>query len=61
MKYWYSSVGARVWCDDCEWNSESYKNAQAIAKKHAKKYGHRVNGELEIVFGYDAREEIVKE
>jgi len=42
---------------DCEWQTESYKNAQAIAAKHAKDYGHRVEGELGIAFLYDYRDE----
>jgi hypothetical protein len=54
-KEWYGVVSAIVECEDCLWRTESYKNAQAIAKIHAKKYGHRVRGELGIGFGYDYR------
>ena len=57
MKYWYSVIHAVVECEDCDWQTESYKNAQAIAKIHAQKYGHRVRGELGISFGYDGRKE----
>lgn len=55
MSYWYSPIAINVECEDCSWESESYKNSQAIAKKHAVKYGHRVDGELVIGFGYDYR------
>jgi len=57
MKYHYGVVHAVVQCEDCEWHTESYKNAQAIAAKHAKRYGHKVSGELEISFAYDCRED----
>jgi hypothetical protein len=55
MSYSYGVVHAIVHCEDCGWCSTSYKNAQAIAKIHAKKYGHKVSGELGIVFSYDFR------
>jgi len=63
MSYWYGVVHGTVECEDCDWKTESYKNAQAIAKIHAKTHGHRVRGELGITFGYDYREkkEEVKE
>ena len=56
MKYAYGVVHAVVRCQDCEWETFSYKNAQAISKKHAEKYGHYVEGELGISFSYDGRE-----
>lgn len=56
MKYVYSVVHAVVICDDCEWRATSYKNAQAIAKIHAKKHGHKVTGELGIHFSYNGKE-----
>jgi hypothetical protein len=56
MTYSYGVIHAVVFCNDCEWKTESYKNAQAIAKIHAKKYGHRVSGELGIAFFYDYRQ-----
>ena len=52
MKYYYGVVHAFLKCEDCEWETYSYKNAQALAAKHAKKYGHKVTGELGIAFGY---------
>jgi len=55
MSYWYRVVHTIIECEDCGWYSNSYKNAQALAKIHAKKYGHRVKGELGIDFGYDYR------
>ena len=38
------------------WHTESYKNAQAIAAKHAKSHNHRVEGNLGIAFSYDYRD-----
>ena len=55
MKHYYSVVHAVVHCDDCAWETFSYKNAQAIAKIHAEKHGHKIQGELGIAFGYDGR------
>lgn len=57
MKYHYGVIHAVVKCEDCDWETSSYKNAQAIAKIHAKKYGHKVSGELGIAFGYNGRKE----
>ena len=56
MKYTYGVMHAYVHCLDCEWKTDSYKNAQAIAKIHAKKHKHRVLGELGIAFSYNGRE-----
>jgi len=53
MTYYYGVVSATIHCQNCDWETESYKNGQAIAKKHAIKYGHKVMGELVIAFGYD--------
>ena len=61
MSYAYGVVHGIAACEDCGWRTESYKNAQAIAAKHAKKYGHKVNGELGISFNYDYRKIEVKE
>lgn len=55
MKRYYNIVHAIVECQDCDWKTISYKNAQAIAKIHAEKHGHKVSGELGIAFGYDGR------
>jgi hypothetical protein len=57
MKYSYGVVHGVAECEDCDWKTGSYKNAQAIAAKHAKKYGHKVRGELGISFEYDGRKE----
>lgn len=57
MKYIYSPVHAIIECEDCEWGTNSYKNAQAIAAKHAKKYGHNVKGEIGITIAYFGRED----
>jgi hypothetical protein len=55
MSYTYGVVHGIATCEDCGWHTDSYKNAQAIAKIHAKKYGHKVRGELGISFEYDYR------
>lgn len=34
----------------------NYRNAQALAAKHAKKYGHLVIGEVALAFEYDGRQ-----
>lgn len=57
MKYSYGVVAAQAECLDCSWKTESYKNAQAIAKIHAQKHGHKVRGDLSIAFHYDGRKE----
>ena len=57
MKYSYGVIHAIVECRDCNWETQSYKNAQAIAKIHAEKHGHKVEGELGIAFMYDGRSE----
>jgi len=48
MEYSYGATHASIRCLDCRWETFSYKNAQAIAKIHAKTYGHKVEGELGI-------------
>lgn len=58
MKYSYGVVHAVVQCDDCDWYTKSYKNAQALAAKHAKKYSHNVSGELGIGFHYYGKGEV---
>lgn len=57
MRYSYGVVHAIVECEDCDWRTESYKNAQACAKIHAQKYKHNVKGELGILFNYYGRGE----
>ena len=42
-------------CKDCDWRTESHKNGQAIAAKHAKKYKHLVTVEIGIVVEYDGK------
>jgi hypothetical protein len=56
MSYVYSVIHAIIWCEDCGWTAKSYKNAQACAKIHAKKYGHKTTGELGIAIGYNYRD-----
>ncbi len=56
----YGVVHGVAYCQDCDWSTESYKNAQAISAKHAKHHGHRVEGELGIAFSYDYRGSVTK-
>lgn len=50
-------VHAVATCEDCGKKFTNYKNAQALAAKHAKTYGHLVIGEVGISFKYDGRKE----
>ena len=56
-KYSYGVIHGVVRCLDCNWETGSYKNAQAIARIHAERHGHKVEGELGIGFMYDGRNE----
>lgn len=56
MGYTYGVVHGVAICQDCGWHTESYKNAQALAARHAKAHGHHVKGELGISFSYDGEE-----
>lgn len=40
-------------CEDCGKQFENYKNAQALAAKHAKQTGHYVSGEVGIAVWYN--------
>jgi len=42
-------------CKDCNWRTESYKNGQAIAAKHAKKYKHVVAVDVGLMVEYDGK------
>ena len=50
--YHYGVVHAYAECKTCGKTFCNFKNAQALAKQHATKYGHDVVGELGISFGY---------
>lgn len=45
-------VHAIAECMDCGAKFQNYLNAQVLAAKHAKNYGHKVNGEIGLVFSY---------
>ena len=57
MKKSIGVVHAIATCEDCGAEFSFYKNAQALAAKHAKHYKHRVEGEVGLAFTYDGREE----
>lgn len=50
-------VHAIATCEDCGKEFQNYKNAQAIAAQHAKKYKHLVMGEVGLAFKYDGHAE----
>ena len=39
-------------CEDCDWRTEEYKNGQAIAANHAKRWKHKVRVDVGLVFEY---------
>jgi hypothetical protein len=48
---WKVHIVAR--CSDCGWETQNFKNGQALAAIHAKKYKHTVCGEVGIAFRYE--------
>ena len=48
-------VHAIATCETCGKEFSCYKNAQALAAKHAKDKKHKVCGEVGIMFSYDGR------
>ena len=50
-----SVVHATAECTVCGVRYENYKNAQALAAKHAKHTGHKVTGEVGLAFEYPRR------
>lgn len=55
MKKSISVVHIFAECEDCGKSFENYKNGQALAAKHAKKYKHKVRGDIGLAFVYDGR------
>lgn len=55
MKKSIGVVHAVATCKDCGKEFQYYKNAQALAAKHAKKYKHYVYGEVGLAFDYDGK------
>ncbi len=49
-------VSAIFTCRDCGKLFDNYKNAQALAAKHAKHYKHHVSGGVELGIVYDGGE-----
>lgn len=56
MKKSFGVIHCVADCQDCGWSTESYKNGQAIAAKHAKKYKHKVTVDIGLCGTYDGRE-----
>ena len=42
-------------CVDCGWSATTYKNAVALAAKHARHHGHLVKAEQMISIEYNGR------
>lgn len=51
----YGVIHAVVECEDCDWVAKNYKNAQANASVHARKYQHKVSGDIGIAIEYNGR------
>lgn len=56
MKHAYTVISDTATCRDCGKQFTCTKNAQALAKQHAEKYGHEIHGEKEILYMYNGRE-----
>lgn len=56
MKKQTWKVASQAECQTCGWMYENVANAQAIAAKHAKRYGHLVNVDTVLASEYDGRE-----
>lgn len=52
MKRTYGIIHGIATCKDCGWHTESHKNAQANAARHARAHWHQVNGEVGYTFTY---------
>ena len=57
MKKRFGVVHGVAQCKSCGWETQSYKNAQALAAKHARHHGHQVTGEVGYAYTYDGRGE----
>jgi len=53
MKKKFSVVHCLAECKNCGWTADNYKNAQAIAAIHARKYGHKVAVEIGLAGYYE--------
>lgn len=40
-------------CRDCGWESQDYRTAQANARQHARRKGHRVQVDVGVSYYYD--------
>ncbi len=55
MRKSFGVVHVLAKCEDCDWETGSYKNGQAIAAIHAEKYRHKVSVEFALAGYYDGR------
>lgn len=56
MKQAYTVISDTATCEDCGQVFDCITNAQANAARHARKYGHKVTGEKEILYMYNGKE-----
>lgn len=61
MEKVFGVVHCIAYCLNCKWSADNYKNAQAVAAKHAKHYKHKVSVEVGIGGYYDGRMHTPKE
>lgn len=59
MRKSFGVVHAISFCENCGWESQNHKNAQANAARHAKSRGHVVRVEIGISGFYDGSDEVV--
>lgn len=57
MKKKFGKTHTIAKCQDCNWNTDNYKNGQALAARHAKCHKHKVLVEIGISGYYDGRVE----
>lgn len=50
-------VHAVMSCEECGWEEGNFLEAQETARAHAKKYGHKVAGELGYALVYDGHKD----
>ena len=57
MKIEKEIVHAIFTCEDCGKHWEDYLTAQNNARRHAKKHGHKVEGDLGYCVSYNGKED----
>ena len=55
MQRSFGITSAIAECLDCSWHCENYKNAQAVAARHAEHHKHKVRVEVVMSGHYDGK------